>query len=211
MRGRPKAELVLSETERGQLTALTVAAKLRVTEQIVSNWRARYVTHRLDEPRPGAPRSIEDARVDAVIAKTAESVLAGATRWSTHPMAREMSFWQTAVSRIWRAFGLQSNRQERFILSSDPLFVGSLIRLATSSACTSIRHSKRWCYVLTRRARSRPWIVRSPYCRWRQAFPTICATALPLCLPLWTLPLAKSSVNCTVAIAAVNSCSSCAR
>jgi transposase len=60
-----------------------VAAKLRVTEQTVSKWRARYVTHRLDglldAPRPGAPRSIEDARVDAVIAKTLESVPAGAT------------------------------------------------------------------------------------------------------------------------------------
>ena len=30
---------------------------------------------------------------------------------------------QTAVSRIWRAFGLQRHRQETFKLSSDPLFV----------------------------------------------------------------------------------------
>lgn len=38
-------------------------------------------------------------------------------------MAREMSLSQTAVSRIWRAFGLQPHRQETFKLSSDPLFV----------------------------------------------------------------------------------------
>lgn len=154
MRGRPKAELVLSERERDQLTSLTmrrktaqalalrarivlacaggidnktVAAKLRVTEQTVSKWRARYVTRRLDglldAPRPGAPRSIEDAHVDAVIAKTLESLPAGATHWSTRAMARETSLSQTAVARIWRAFGLQPHRQETFKLSSDPLFV----------------------------------------------------------------------------------------
>jgi hypothetical protein len=38
-------------------------------------------------------------------------------------MAREAGLSQTAVSRIWRAFGLQPHRQETFKLSSDPLFV----------------------------------------------------------------------------------------
>ena len=38
-------------------------------------------------------------------------------------MAREMNLSQTAVTRIWRAFGLQPHRQETFKLSSDPLFV----------------------------------------------------------------------------------------
>ncbi|SOT40781.1 transposase [Burkholderia cenocepacia] len=154
MSGRPKADLVLSEAEREQLTALTmrrktaqalalrarivltcaegidnktVAANLRVTQQTVSKWRGRYVMHRLDglldAPRPGAPRSIDDARVDAVIAKTLESIPKGATHWSTRTMAREMSLSQTAVSRIWRAFGLQPHRQDTFKLPSDPLFV----------------------------------------------------------------------------------------
>jgi transposase len=154
MRGRPKAQLVLSESEREQLVALTlrrktaqalalrarivlacadgvdnkvVAARQRVTQQTVSKWRARFVEQRLDglldAPRPGAPRSIDDARVDAVIAKTLESLPTGATHWSTRTMAREMDVSQTAVTRIWRAFGLQPHRQETFKLSSDPLFV----------------------------------------------------------------------------------------
>ncbi len=38
-------------------------------------------------------------------------------------MARQTGMTQTAVSRIWRAFGLQPHRQETFKLSSDPLFV----------------------------------------------------------------------------------------
>jgi transposase len=120
-----RARIVLACAEGSDNKA--VAAKLRVTPQTVSKWRGRYVTHRLDglldAPRPGAPRSIEDARVDAVIAKTLGSLPKGATHWSTRTMAREMNLSQTAVSRIWRAFGLQPHRQETFKLSTDPLFV----------------------------------------------------------------------------------------
>jgi transposase len=154
MSGRPKAELVLSETEREELEALTlrrktaqalalrarivlacadgqdnrvVAARYRVTPQMVSKWRARFVEHRLDglldAPRSGAPRTIDDVRVDAVIAKTLESVPRGATHWSTRTMASATGLSQTAISRIWRAFGLQPHRQESFKLSSDPMFV----------------------------------------------------------------------------------------
>jgi hypothetical protein len=98
-----------------------------VTPQTVSKWRARFVEHRLDglldAPRPGAPRTIEDTQVDAVIAKTLETVPEGATHWSTRLMASKMGLSQTAVSRIWRAFGLQPHRQDTFKLSSDPLFV----------------------------------------------------------------------------------------
>nr|WP_227717750.1 helix-turn-helix domain-containing protein [Paraburkholderia atlantica] len=104
-----------------------VSAKLRVTQQTVSKWCARFVAHRLDRlldaPRPGAARTIEDSHVDSVVAKTQESVPAGAAHWSTRTMAREIRLSQTSVSRIWWAFGLQPRRQETFKLSSDPLFV----------------------------------------------------------------------------------------
>ncbi|QRF59026.1 IS630 family transposase [Variovorax paradoxus] len=154
MSGRPKATLVLTDTEREELRALTlrrktaqalalrarivlacaegqdnkvVAARQRVTPQMVSKWRARFVEQRLDglldAPRSGAPRTIDDARVDAVIARTLESVPHGATHWSTRTMASTAGLSQTAVSRIWRAFGLQPHRQETFKLSSDPMFV----------------------------------------------------------------------------------------
>jgi hypothetical protein len=38
-------------------------------------------------------------------------------------MALEMGLSQTAVTRIWRAFGLQPHRQETFTLSTEPLLV----------------------------------------------------------------------------------------
>ena len=97
-----------------------VAARERVTPQTVSKWRARFIAQRLDglldAPRSGAPRSIDDARVDAVITRRLESVPKGATHWSTRLMAREMDVSQTAVTRIWHAFGLQPHRQETFKL-----------------------------------------------------------------------------------------------
>ena len=84
---------------------------------------AQRVEGLLDAPRSGAPRSIDDARVDAVIARTLESVPSGATHWSTRTLAHAMGMSQTAISRIWRALGLQPHRQETFKLSTDPMFV----------------------------------------------------------------------------------------
>lgn len=104
-----------------------VARQVSVTPQTVSKWRNRFATDRLDglrdAPRPGAPRTIDDARIDAVIAKTLETAPKNATRWSTRSMARETGLSQTAVSRIWRAFGLRPHRQETFKPSADPRFV----------------------------------------------------------------------------------------
>ena len=60
----------------------------------------------------GAARTISDQQVDAVITKTLETTPNDATHWSTRSMASEVGLTQTAVSRIWRAFGLQPHRQE---------------------------------------------------------------------------------------------------
>ena len=106
---------------------LAVAAALRITPQTVGKWRARFATHRLDglldEPRPGAPRQIMDADVEIVITRTLESTPRDATHWSTRSMAKECGLSQSAISRIWRAFGLQPHRTETFKLSKDPLFI----------------------------------------------------------------------------------------
>jgi transposase len=104
-----------------------VAKRLQCTPQTVCKWRNRFVRLRLDglldAPRPGAPRTIDDARVDKVIAMTLEQRPKNATHWSTRTMAQASGLTQTAVSRIWRTFGLQPHRQETFKLSTDPLFV----------------------------------------------------------------------------------------
>lgn len=103
------------------------AAKLSVTKPTVGKWRERFRLNRmeglLDEPRPGAPRSITDKHVEAVVTQTLESMPENATHWSTRLMAKKTGLSQTAVSRIWRAFGLQPHRVENFKLSKDPQFL----------------------------------------------------------------------------------------
>src|SRR5499425_3339943 len=109
------------------LSNKAVAARERVTVQTVGKWRRRFVERGvdglLDEPRPGVPRKIDDAKVESVIVQTLESQPPGATHWSTRSMARHTGISTSSVGRIWRAFGLQPHRVETFKLSTDPLFV----------------------------------------------------------------------------------------
>jgi transposase len=104
-----------------------VAAALGVSRPTVRRWRDRFAAERLDglldEPRPGPPRTITDEQVFEVITRTLETTPVDATHWSTRSMAAQVGLSQTAVSRIWRAFGLQPHRQESFKLSKDPLFI----------------------------------------------------------------------------------------
>ena len=104
-----------------------VATRLRITGATVCKWRERFRVDRLegllDEPRPGAPRSITDAQVEEVVTKTLESMPTNSTHWSTRLMAEKTGLSQTAIVRIWRAFGLQPHRVENFKFSKDPQFV----------------------------------------------------------------------------------------
>ena len=104
-----------------------VAREQGVSMQTVCKWRAAFVAKRMaglcDAPRSGAPRSISDQQVEEVITRTLESQPKQATHWSTRRMAKATGLTQTAISRIWRTFGLQPHRQETFKLSTDPCFV----------------------------------------------------------------------------------------
>ena len=104
-----------------------VADELRLTKQTVGKWRTRFLTKRLDglldEPRPGAPRTVTDADVEAVLTRTLETKPADATHWSTRSMAHACGLSRNTVHRIWRAFALQPHRTEMFKLSKDPLFI----------------------------------------------------------------------------------------
>jgi transposase len=104
-----------------------VAAKVGVDVSTARKWRSRFLAERLegvlDEPRPGRPRTVADEQVEAVITRTLETTPKDATHWSTRSLAAELGMSQSAVSRIWRAFGLQPHRQDSWKLSKDPQFV----------------------------------------------------------------------------------------
>ena len=107
-----------------------VAKKLRLAPQTVGRWRARFVRDRLDglydEPRPGAPRKVTDAQVEAVVIRTLESRPRGATHWSMRSMAKASGLSRMTISRVWKAFGLQPHRTETFKLSPDPLLIDKI-------------------------------------------------------------------------------------
>ena len=104
-----------------------VAAQLGIDPVTVSKWRRRFLAAGLDglrdEPRSGAPRTVDDARIEAVITRTLESLPSDATHWSSRGMARASGLSTSTVQRIWRAFGLQPHREGTFKLSTDPDFV----------------------------------------------------------------------------------------
>jgi transposase len=107
-----------------------VAARLGVSRPTVTKWRARFLARRLDglsdEPRPGVPRSISDAKVEEVAVRTLEEVPEGATHWSKRELALRTGISPTSVHRIWRAFGLQPWRTEEFKISPDPLLIDKI-------------------------------------------------------------------------------------
>jgi len=128
--GRPRAEVVVTDDERAALVRLTqrgrvnravafrarivlacinasdaaVARRLRTTKTTVAKWRGKFVDRRLDglydEPRVGAPRTISDEDVEAIIVKTLESTPPGETHWSTRSMAKAAGVSHAMVGRI---------------------------------------------------------------------------------------------------------------
>jgi len=107
--------------------SIQIAARLGCNKDTVGKWRGRFARQGLDglhdEPRPGKPRSIGDEQIERVIVKTLEQSPPNATHWSTRSMAAATGMSQSAVSRIWRAFGLKPHQTEAFKLSPDPQFI----------------------------------------------------------------------------------------
>ena len=120
-----RARLVLACAE--ETTDTAVARRHRTTNATVGKWRTRFIVRRLDglydEPRVGAPRTISDEEVEAVIVKTLETTPKGATHWSTRTMAAKAGMSHAMIGRIWRTFGLQPHITRSFKLSPDPQLV----------------------------------------------------------------------------------------
>jgi hypothetical protein len=86
------------------------AKRLNITAQTVGTWRARFVAHGVlglaDRPRSGAPRSVDDALVEAVLAKTLHETAPNGARWSSRQLALTLGVSQRTILRIWHAFEL---------------------------------------------------------------------------------------------------------
>jgi transposase len=104
-----------------------VAAELGIWPQTVGKWRRRFHERRLeglvDEPRPGAPRTIGDDQIEAVVVATLERTPNNATHWSRTSMAAESGLSESTIGRIWKAFNLKPHQVDTFKLSTDPQFI----------------------------------------------------------------------------------------
>jgi len=113
------------------------AAELVGCHQVTAGkWRKRFSEDRLDglvdAPRPGAPRTIDDDVIEAVVIDTLESAPDDATHWSTRDLAARHGLSKTTVAEIWRAFGLKPWRQDEFKRAAAAAAVASSVRWASS-------------------------------------------------------------------------------
>jgi len=120
-----RARIILASAQ--DLTNTAIAAKLRTSQTTVGKWRNRFIEGGVDalydEPRPGAPRTVTDEDVEAIVVETLESKPKGRTHWSTRKMAQKAGVSHSTVGRIWRTFGLQPHIVHGFKISTDPLFI----------------------------------------------------------------------------------------
>src|SRR3954471_11215444 len=146
-----RARIVLAAAAGLENKAICVA--VGADANTVSKWRRRFAERRLDglldEPRPGAPRTIGDEEIAETIRLTLEARPPGATHWSLRSMAEAVGYAPSTVHRIWRAFGLQPHRSETFKLSTDPLFIekvrdiaGLYLDLPTTPSCCAWTRSR---------------------------------------------------------------------
>jgi transposase len=109
------------------LSNTEIVRRTQLSAPTVGKWRQRFLKNRLiglsESPRSGAPRRINDDKIQEVITATLEKKPDHSTHWSTRTMAQRCGLSRQAVSRIWRAFGLKPHRSQTFTLSTDPLFV----------------------------------------------------------------------------------------
>ena len=143
-----------------------VAAELGGSLPTVGQWRSRFVARRLeglvDAPRPGAPRTITDEQVEAVVVATLEETPKDATHWSRASMAKRSGLSKSTVGRIWKAFRLKPHLTDTFKLSSDPQFIDK-VRDVVGPYLDSPERAL--CGAWTRSLRSRRWTGPSRSCR----------------------------------------------
>jgi hypothetical protein len=100
---------------------------------------------------------------------------------------------QTAISRIWRAFGLKPHLQETWKLSTDPQFIDKVRDVVglyldpPERALVLCVDEKSQIQALDRTAPSLPILPTTP----ASAPTTMCATAPPACLLRWMWPAAR--------------------
>ncbi|WP_257135057.1 MULTISPECIES: helix-turn-helix domain-containing protein [Streptomyces] len=150
----------------------------------VGRWRTRFLRDRLDgladEPRPGVPRTITDARVEEVVVRTREQTPPAGTHWSKRELAKVMGISPASVLRIWHAFGLQPWRTETFKISPDPFLIDKVrdvVGLYPAPPANAV------VFAGGAGRRSRPFSEPHRSCRWPRECPSDGVPTTPATAP----------------------------
>jgi len=103
-----------------------IARRLEVSRPTVLTWRERFAAGGAsallrDAPRPGRPRRIEPARLEAILRATRQTIPHAARRWSVRRMAAAHGVSPATVQRLWKAHGLKPHLVEAFEADPSPV------------------------------------------------------------------------------------------
>ena len=106
-----------------------IVRRVGVSKPTVISWKRRYAAEGVggleDRPKPGRPRTVDDAEVVAATLEPPPERL-GVTHWSTRLLARHLGIGDATVAKAWREYRVQPWRAESFRFSTDPELVGKV-------------------------------------------------------------------------------------
>ncbi len=146
-----------------------IAAELGCHPATAAKWRSRFAERRLDglcdDPRPGPPRTIDDATVEAVIVLTLESAPPDATHWSTRSMAKAVGISPSSGARHLGGVRAQAPPRRGFQAVPGPAVRRQGLRRRGAVPQPPPQRPRSQCCAWTKRHRSRPWTAPPRSCR----------------------------------------------
>src|SRR5450631_502914 len=141
-----RARIVLMTADGHGVVA--IMREVGVSKTTVWRWQDYFAEAGVDglikgRSKPPGRKPLSAAMKLKVVEKTVKERPANATHWSVRSMAEEMGISHTSVQRIWAEHGLKPHP---CAASRSPTIPTSSRRSKTSSAFTSIRRRRRWCF-----------------------------------------------------------------
>ncbi|MFT4165277.1 MAG: helix-turn-helix domain-containing protein [Microlunatus sp.] len=135
---RAKVVLLASEGMRN----VDIADRLELSIATVGKWRNRYamcgIDGLADEPRPGAPRTIDRSEVIGATLLGPPPEL-GITHWSSRRLAARLGIGDASVARTWREYGIAPRPHGEFSFATEPELIASAVEVIGVLLCASAR------------------------------------------------------------------------
>ncbi len=116
---------VLMLLEQGE-TYRQIAEKVDCSEPFISKWKKRFLQQGLAglyTRHAGREAKVLTPKMEArVLNWTRKTPTDGTTHWSTRRLGRKLGVHHMMVQRVWKKYGIQPHRIERYMASNDPDF-----------------------------------------------------------------------------------------